>query len=306
MRKTLCLLLALPLLAPAQAPEPIFPMVSPTGAQLAWVEGSTWRIWIAHADGSGARVFGPAWPQGIGQIAWTRRGMIVDSNYTLFRLSTAGKRTKLAVVGDQFFSVGATRAAVGSGQGSGPVTVVDLLTRKVTRIGSPTVANGEPSLAPDGRRLAWGGPGGIWVGPSSGGPAQLLIRNGACPSWSPNGRSIAYLERGDLHVVASGGGPGRKLVARAGGCGTFAWSPDSKTIAFTPQRIDTVSIATARVTKSPPLGRVAGGLVWGRDGSELYVTTRPVADEQALNNCTNLWRLDARTLRGRVLVRGCP
>jgi Tol biopolymer transport system component len=232
--------------------------------------------------------------------------MVVDSNYTLFRLSASGKRTKLAVVGDQSFSIGGTRAAVGSGQGNGPITVVDVLTGKVTRIGTPTAANGEPSLSPDGHRLAWGGPGGIWVGPSSGGIAHLLVRNAGCPLWSPNGRSIAYVERGDLHVISASGGRDTKLVPRVGGCGMLAWSPDSKRIAFTPQHIDTVTVATRRITKSPPLGRVAGGLAWSPNGAELYVTTRPLAFERASDNCTNLWRLDAQRLTGRIVVRGCP
>jgi Tol biopolymer transport system component len=297
--------------AAATGHDPLDPMVSPDGSKIAWVEGFTSRIWVANADGTGAHVFGPSFAQsGIGQIAWTAHGMVVDSNYTLFLLSTAGKRTKLGVVSDQFFSVGGTRAAVGSGQGAGPITVVDLRTRKVVHIGSSAVGNGEPSVSPDGRRVAWAGSGGISVAPTAGGAARALVSGGSCPAWSPDGRAIAFLTPGirgqDLRVISADGGPSRLLVARAGGCGAFAWSPDSKSIAFTPQRIAIVDVASKRVTRSLGLGRVIAGLAWSRDGSQLYATQRPLADEQSLNNCTNLWQLAARSLRGRILIRGCP
>jgi Tol biopolymer transport system component len=299
--------------AAASFSDPLYPMISPDGSKLAWVEGATSRIWVASVDGTSAQVFGPSFAaDGIGQIAWTRYGMVVDSNFTLFRLSAAGKRTKLSVVGDQWFSVGGTRAAVGSGRRTGPITVVDLLTRKVARVGSPAQFNNEPSLSRDGRRVAWwaGPSGGVWVAPVSSGAARRLVAAGSCPLWSPNGRAIAYLTFGkrgqDLHVIGAAGGPSKLLAARAGGCGTFAWSPDSKTIAFTPQRIATVSVATKRVTRSAGLGRVVGGLAWSHDGSELYAPARPLAAEKALNNCTNLWRLDTKSLTGRVIVRGCP
>jgi Tol biopolymer transport system component len=292
--------------AAATGYEPIYPMVSPDGSRIAWVEGATWRIWVANADGTSAHVFGPSFANGIGQVSWTPHGMVVDSNYTLFLLSATGKRTKLSVVGDQFFSVGGTRAAVGSGQGTGQVTVVDLLTRKVTRVGSPTGANGDPSVSPDGRRVAWGGSGGVWVAPTVGGVAHELAPGGACPAWSPDGRSVAFIRGGELEVIAAAGGASRLLAARAGGCETFVWAPNSKSIAFAPQRVAIVDVASKRVTRSPSLGRVTGGLVWSRDGFEVYATARPLADEQAHDNCTNLWQLQAKSLTGRILVRGCP
>jgi Tol biopolymer transport system component len=290
--------------------DPLYPMVSPDGSKLAWVEGATTRIWIANLDGTVAHVFGPSFAaNGIGQIAWTRYGMVVDSNYTLFRLSATGKRTKLSVVGDQWFSIGGRRAAVGGGHGTGPLTVVDLLTGKVTRVGSPGQFNNEPSLSPDGRRVAWVGPGGIWIAPATGGPGHQLVPGGSCPMWSPDGRSIAYLTLGnrgqDLHVVGASGGSSKLLALRAGGCETFAWSPDSKSIAITPQRVAIVNVATRRVTRSPGLGRV-GGPIWSRDGSDLYVSARPLAQEKASDNCTNLWQLDTKSLTGRVIVPGCP
>jgi Tol biopolymer transport system component len=299
--------------AAATGSEPIYPMVSPDGAKIAWVEGATWRIWVANADGTGAHVFGPSFAQnGIGQITWTSHGMVVNSNYTLFVLALTGKRTKLSIVGDQAFSVGGTRAAVGSGQGTGPITVVDLLTGKVSRIGSPTAANGNPSLSPDGRRIVWGASGGLWTARTDGGAMHQLAAGGSCPQWSPDGRSIAYLSfpNDELRVIPAIGGRVRVLAKRAGGCNTPGapmWSPDSSRVAFEPGGLATVNVKTGRALHSAQsLGRIAGGFAWSRDGSALIASARPAAQEAAHDNCTNLWQLDTKNLTGRAVVRGCP
>ena len=133
-----------------------------------------------------------------------------------------------------------------------------------------------------------------------------LVPGGACPAWSPDGRSVAFLKLGELHLIPATGGSSRLLATRVGGCGTFAWSPDSKAIAFTPQRIAIVNVTSKRITRSASLGRLVGGLAWSPDGSKLYAPARPLAAEQASNNCTNLWQLDTKTRAVRAIVRGCP
>ena len=92
--------------------EPIYPLVSPDGARIGWVEGSSWQIWTANPDGSGARAVGtPFAGNGVSRIAWTHRGLIVDSNFTLFLVGLDGKRTRLAPDEDFTFSVGGARVA---------------------------------------------------------------------------------------------------------------------------------------------------------------------------------------------------
>jgi sugar lactone lactonase YvrE len=286
--------------------EPIYPTISSDGKQLAWVEGSTWRVWVGSPDGSGAHVFGPSFANGIGQIAWTRLGIVVDSNYTLFLLTADGKRKKIASVADQEFSTGGNRVAVGGGQGGGPLTVVDLGTRKTTRFGA-----GTPALSPDGRRVGWASTSGVWVATSSGAHAHRIAVAGGCLAWSPNSRSLAYLtSKGngnqlDLAVTSAAGGTTRTVAEQLTGC-NLAWSPDGKAIALASARLVVVSLSNGSVRRSPTrIGRDAGGFAWSHDGKALYLAARPFADETAGNNCTSLWRLDARSLSATTLARGC-
>jgi hypothetical protein len=216
--------------------EPIYPTISSDGKQLAWVEGSTWRVWVGSPDGSGAHVFGPSFANGIGQIAWTRLGIVVDSNYTLFLLTADGKRKKIASVADQEFSTGGNRVAVGGGQGGGPLTVVDLGTRKTTRFGA-----GTPALSPDGRRVGWASTSGVWVATSSGAHAHRIAVAGGCLAWSPNSRSLAYL-------TSKGNGNQLDLAVTSAAGGTTARSRSSSPAATSPGR------QTARPSRSPRRG----------------------------------------------------
>lgn len=288
--------------------EPIYPMVSPDGKHLAWVEGQTWRIWIANPDGTDAHVFGSTFANsGIGQISWTNLGMIVDADYTLFKLTSSGKRLRIAPVADQEFSFGGHRVAIDGGHSGGRGTVVDLRTKKVTRIGDVV-----PVLSTDGTRLAWANATGVWVASATGtNPRQVSSVPAACPAWSPNNKTLAYLavngggNRPDLRVVSVRGGGGRLVAKGITGC-DLSWSPDSKKIAMSSARLTVVSVAAGTVRRSPVrVGRVAGGFAWSRDGAFVYVSARPAAAEASLDNCTSLWRLASSMLAGRVLVPGC-
>ncbi len=289
-----------------EALEPVYPTISPDGKQLAWVEGSTWRVWVASPDGSGAHVFGPSFANGIGQIAWTRLGIVVDSNYTLFLLTADGKRKKIATVADQEFSIGGIAWRWAEGRRRPAYSRGSRYTQ------SDTVRGGQhPALSPDGRRVGWASASGVWVATSSGADARKIGAAGGCLAWSPNGRSLAYLvskengNRSDLVVASAVGGTSRTVAEHLTGC-NLAWSPDGKAIALASARLIVVNLGTGSVRRSPlRIGREAGGVAWSHDGKALYLTARPFADETAGNNCTSLWRLDTRTLSGTTLARGC-
>ena len=288
-------------------------MVSPDGTHIGWLEGSTYRLWTAYGDGTGARVVGPGFAgNGASNAAWTQAGFVVDSNFTLFLVTPAGRRVRLGPDGDFTFSVGGDRVASGSGGQpgqTGPVRIVDLRTRRTVTMGFPRVANLEPALSPDGARVAWTASGRLWVARVGGSPHRL-VANGSCAQWSPDGKWIAYVGAPDsLSMVSPSGGTPRTVFAHPGGCnvpGGPAWSPDSTRIAVGAAELTVVNVETRRsVHVATAIGRVAGGFAWTPDGSALYASIRPWIRERYRDNCTSLWRLDATRLRGAVVVRGC-
>lgn len=97
----------------------------------------------------------------------------------------------------------------------------------------------------------------IWMVAASGGKARRFTsgKNDRSPEWSPDGEWIAFLAaRGDagpgaaaksttgeaakaqVHLISPFGGEAEKLTDSKTGVTAFAWSPDSKKIAFVAQR----------------------------------------------------------------------
>ncbi|HUS09912.1 MAG TPA: S9 family peptidase [Pyrinomonadaceae bacterium] len=87
----------------------------------------------------------------------------------------------------------------------------------------------------------------IWIVPTDGSkpprPCVPNLKNAMSPRWSPDGRSLAFLsDRGEsgidpdttiqIYLLPSDGGKAERLTSVGGGVEDFAWSPDSKTIAF--------------------------------------------------------------------------
>ena len=77
---------------------------------------------------------------------------------------------------------------------------------------------GALAWSPDGSRLAFCGPGGIWVIGVDGSGLRKVIPNGENPSWSPDGSRIAYQVRGRMSL-----GPLRIADADGGNVQKFTW-----------------------------------------------------------------------------------
>lgn len=106
-----------------------------------------------------------------------------------------------------------------------------------------------PSLHPDGQRCivsvtrpdfdADAYVGQLWEVPLDGGPPRRLTRGfrDTAPQFAPDGRSAAFLraEQGgkpQLFIVDSRGGEPRQITDQPLGVSEFAWSPDSRRLAF--------------------------------------------------------------------------
>jgi WD40 repeat protein len=97
------------------------------------------------------------------------------------------------------------------------------------------------SWAPDGRRLAYAAPGGVWIVDVRDGTVRQLTECGAyrlaCTiAWSPDGSLVAVAHPARLDLVDPSDGSTETIdrISAVGGVGLMSpsWSPDSQRIAF--------------------------------------------------------------------------
>ena len=92
-------------------------------------------------------------------------------------------------------------------------------------------------VSPDGTRILYLAPDGLYLMPALGGQARLVASSDAdngeilWGAWSPDGKRIAYPQHDTLFVQALDG-PGRVALASGIGVHSPAWSPDGRWIAF--------------------------------------------------------------------------
>ena len=102
--------------------------------------------------------------------------------------------------------------------------------------GGGWVGAGQPSWFPDGRRIVFGRPSGIWVMDARGRALVQLTSNKAgdsVPDWSPDGRRIAFVRRlepknessSEIYVMNADGTGVKRLTHNRVGEGSPAWQP---------------------------------------------------------------------------------
>ncbi len=117
-----------------------------------------------------------------------------------------------------------------------------------TRLTNNPANDHDYTWSPDGRKLVYTsdrhGPFNLYILDVEAKTEKRLTEAGyddTVPQWSPDGKSIAYLRsgpRGGLYTIPPEGGAGTRVTESAGnnqfgvGISSFAWSPDSKWLAF--------------------------------------------------------------------------
>lgn len=102
-----------------------------------------------------------------------------------------------------------------------------------------------PAISPDGAQIAFSFQGSLYVVPTAGGVARLLVSNGHhsfAPVWSADGRRIAYASdiygNFDVFVVDAQGGPSRRLTTHSTGERPIGFTPDGQQVLFYATRQD--------------------------------------------------------------------
>ncbi len=133
----------------------------------------------------------------------------------------------------------------------------------------------QSSISPDGSQLAFTFEGNLYLVPTAGGTARLLVANGhhtTAPVWSPDGKLLAYAAdvygNNDVFLVSAEGGPSRRLTSHSAGELPIAFTPDGRAVLFSAQRQDA---PTSMAFPSPALGELYQvGIEGGRRPRQLF------------------------------------
>lgn len=225
-----------------RAPDRIFSLradISRDGKRIA-IAGLR-GIWVFPRSGAGARrrvvkapptAFAPDW------VTWSPHGerLVFTRGQALFTVATTGGKVKKILGGPAYapdWSPTGTHIVFvrdpAESTGAGLIQSVRPDGRDLRSI----VRGGHPDISPDGSRLAFSRPEGIYVMSMTGGKPKLVIRNGERPEWSPDGRYLAFTRQvvcgdavcsGRVFIVRATGGKARAIGPEIFDIGPLSWS----------------------------------------------------------------------------------
>jgi hypothetical protein len=290
MRRALCTLgLGLALLPWAGAcrkpvaPPPPAAKPTPTPVPLAesLVYTHSGQLWLGRADGSPARLLAAP---GRGQAYWlpvgTPDGAVLawlskaDGTQDLVRVELDGRVQSLTDIGEPA-----------------------LPAMKNVRLGNA------PACSPDGKRIAYGFNGNLWIMDSNGYNAETLISDGASysPAFSPDGKQLAYVNgrRGhyDLWISDLSSHDTYQVTDFEGySVGRPQWLPNGQRVMMTRVRGDESDLVQVLSATDTPLAdadvltkdQLSAGAVFSPSGTHLLFSSAR-ASAQSSDGLSPLW-----------------
>lgn len=183
---------------------------------------------------------------------------------------------------------------------------------------SDGAGNAQPSLSPDGTRIAWiVGDSAVWVMNADGSDARALTDSSGYrmfPRWSPDGSRIAYIRTGDqddIVIMNADGSAARVLSTPAVEEYSASWSPDGTRLAVNVSGADpgllVMDVATStqewirQGNSSGPAWSPDGSVILFSDGNQLHTIAPDGTGLRQLSSgpgqhLSGSWSRDGRTI----------